>query len=342
VYITDFLLLVHVPRLFGCVLATFAGKMKPQEKRKSGTKKALAQTCSTKMAETVASTEQSDSNNMLIDNMHDYLESDTEVLKVSFVDDFPPLSITPVKSPAPKLRRVEDSTTDAILSQLSSLSQLINSRSDALEKLVSDNSVVIADVKMAVTENTKQIAGIKDSFDAVCAEVNSVKERVDRCESLIEACKVNTDKAEQRVSQLEAYSRRWNLKLYGLEENDQQDLRHEFIQICLRLLPEAKTKLPDAIDVVHRLGPRKPGNIQPRGVIARFSSRFYRDAVWRSAKNSGFLKTKNLKLAEDLSAEDREKRKKLWPVIDQARKDGKPAFFVGGRAFVGGKEIFPP
>lgn len=319
--------------------------MKPQEKRKSGTKKALASACSnvTNMAETLVPTEQSDTNNMLIDNMHNYLESDKEVPKVSLVDDhFPTLPITPVKSPAPKWRRVEDTTTDAILSQLSSLSQLINHRSDALEKLVSDNSMVIADVKMAVTENTKQIADIKDSFDAVCAEVKSVKERVDRCESRIEACKVNTDKTEQRVSQLETYSRRWNLKLYGLEENDQQDLRQEIIQICQGLLPEAKTKLPDAIDVVHRLGPRKAGNNQPRGVIVRFSSRFYRDAVWRSAKNSGFLKTKNLKLAEDLSAEDREKRKKLWPFVDQARKDGKPAFFVGGRAFVGGKEILPP
>lgn len=86
----------------------------------------------------------------------------------------------------------------------------------------------------------------------------------------------------------------------------------------------------------------KPSNNQPRGVIIQFPSRIYRDAVWRSAKKSTFLKDNNLKLAEDLSADDRARRNRLWPAVDKARKENKLAFFVGGRAFVNGKEIFPP
>ena len=35
--------------------------------------------------------------------------------------------------------------------------------------------------------------------------------------------------------------------------------------MCQALLPEAKDKLPDVVDTVHRLGPRKPTNNQPRG-----------------------------------------------------------------------------
>lgn len=86
----------------------------------------------------------------------------------------------------------------------------------------------------------------------------------------------------------------------------------------------------------------KPSNNQPRGVIIQFTSRIYRDAVWRSAKKSTFLKDNNLKLAEDLSADDPARRNRLWPAVDKARKENKMAFFVGGRAFVNGKEIFPP
>ena len=74
----------------------------------------------------------------------------------------------------------------------------------------------------------------------------------------------------------------------------------------------------------------------------QFTIRIYRDAVWRSAKKSAFLKSNNLKLAEDLSADDRDRRNRLWPAVEKARKENKLAFFVGGRAFVNGKEIFPP
>lgn len=266
------------------------------------------------------------------------------MVKVSLTEkEFPPLPITPFKSPASKQRRVDDTeTTTAILSQLSSLSQLINNRSDALEMMVSDNSSVIADMKVAFTENARNIADVKESFDAVCAEMKTLKKRVDHCESLMEACKVSSDTTEKRISHLESYSRRWNLKRYGLEEKDKQDVRQEIIQVCQALLPEAKAKLPDVIDTVHRLGTRKPNNNQPRGIIMNFTSRIYRDSVWRSAKNSSFLKSKSLKLAEDLSVEDRERRRRLWPTMEQARKDNKPPFFVGGQAFVDGKEIFPP
>jgi hypothetical protein len=53
-----------------------------------------------------------------------------------------------------------------------------------------------------------------------------------------------------------------------------------------------------------------------------------------------FLRNNNLKLFEDLSPTDREKRNKLWPLVDKARRDNKRAYFVGGRAFVEGTKFF--
>ncbi|KAK7918699.1 hypothetical protein WMY93_009983 [Mugilogobius chulae] len=61
-----------------------------------------------------------------------------------------------------------------------------------------------------------------------------------------------------RLSLLESYSRRWNLILRGLEEKDQQDVRGEAIRSSSRVLPEARDQLPDVVDTVHRLGPRRP------------------------------------------------------------------------------------
>ena len=322
-------------------------KTKTSEKRKSDALKMLASTanCASKPATPTppAPDGLTGAKNALIDTMHDYFDANNDQVQVSLMEEeFPPLPITPSKPPAVKQRRVEDTETAAILSQFSSLSQLINNRADALEKMVSGNSRVITEVKEAVKENATQITGLQEAFEFISADIKTVKHRVDRVESKIKEHEASHDTREKRLAHLESYSRRWNLKLYGLEEKEKQDVRKEVIQVCQALLPEAKDKLPDVVDTVHRLGPRKPTNNQPRGIIMQFTSRIYRDAIWHAAKKSSFLKNNNLKLAEDLSAEDRLKRNQLWPAVEKARKENKLAFFVGGRAFVNGTEIFPP
>ncbi|KTF89581.1 hypothetical protein cypCar_00042412, partial [Cyprinus carpio] len=47
-------------------------------------------------------------------------------------------------------------------------------------------------------------------------------------------------------------------------------------------------------------------------------------------------------LCKKHQSRDREKRNKLWPLVDKARRDNKREYFVGGRAFLDGTEIFPP
>ncbi|XP_023814979.1 uncharacterized protein LOC111948013 [Oryzias latipes] len=273
--------------------------------------------------------------------MHDYMEAVSEPFLME-EEDFPALPCTPTASPAGKLRKVTETETEAVLSQLSSLTQLINSRSDTLEKLISGNSREISEMKKAVQENSMQISAVKDSVDVVCTEISDMKNRVVHAEAQLEKYKTIVETQEKRISQLESYSRRWNLKLRGLAEKENQNVRQEVIQICQSVLPEAKDKLPDVVDTVHRLGPKRPNNNQPRGIIIQFTARIHRDAVWRAAKKSAFLKEHNLRMAEDLSAEDRERRNRLWPAVEKARRENKLAFFVGGRAFVNGKEILPP
>lgn len=94
--------------------------------------------------------------------MQDYLEA---VSKPQYAlteeGEFPPLPFTLCASPAGKLRKVGDTETTTVLSQLSSLTRLINSRSDTLEKMVSGNSIVISEMKKAVQENTKHITAVK-------------------------------------------------------------------------------------------------------------------------------------------------------------------------------------
>ncbi len=282
------------------------------------------------------------STDVLKDNLHNYFEDNADSAIMLMEEVIPPLPDTPCNSPAGKVRRTDRATLDvaSISTQLSELSQLVKNRSDGLEKLIGENSRMIKDMKDEIGRNTEQISGMMETIEFVCSEVKDLKQRVDVIDSRTKKEEINSTEREKRLAHLEAYTRRWNLRIHGIPEKERENVRQEVIDVCQRLLPQFKDKFSNVVDVAHRLG--RPNPHKGRGIIFQFTSRFYRDAVWRAAKDADFLIENRLKITEDLSPADREKRVKLWPTIEKARKENKRAFFVGGRAFVDGTEIFPP
>ncbi|KAK7880687.1 hypothetical protein WMY93_032685 [Mugilogobius chulae] len=173
--------------------------------------------------------------------------------------------------------------------------------------------------------------------------LHPLKKRVDVIESNTNKDGATILQLQERLVESERYSRRWNLKLYGVPESvAKEDVKKETIRICQSVFPEGKQKLPDVIDTVHRLGKLKENERKPRGIILQFSSRTFRDAVWKAAKNNSFLKERHLHFTEDLCAADRGRRAALWPVIEAARREGKIAYYVGPRAYINGKEVGLP
>lgn len=140
-----------------------------------------------------------------------------------------------------------------------------------------------------------------------------------------------------RVSEMETYSRRWNLKVYGVAENSGENVKEKVTELCRSILPD--DKLTPAIDVAHRIGKLTPASSRPRAIIIRFSQRSYRDALWKAAKNHPVIRDNKLRFVEDLPQPVKEARLKLWHLVNRARSEGKSAYFVGARAFVDGKEI---
>lgn len=265
--------------------------------------------------------------NVLVDNCHNYTSTSLPLASAEvFMDEFPMLPVTPSKSPASKKIMYSVGSEQANSNDIiASLSALINTRSDNIESMVSTNAL--------------KIEGLKKTIDFVCAEIKDVKSKVCTLEVKMAKEEKRIDTCQQRVSELERYSRRWNLRLYGVEESEKENVRKKAIEICQAVLPEEKNRLADAIDTVHRLGTKRQNDYKPRGIIIQFIARVYRDGVWKAAKTSPHLRDNGLRFAEDLSKEDRERRSKLWPVIKKAREEGKPAFFVGGRGFVNGSEV---
>ncbi len=90
-----------------------------------------------------------------------------------------------------------------------------------------------------VAANTSHIAGLKEKLNSVCEDVNEVKTKVSQVESSLLKESKRIDVMESSITELERYSRRWNLKLQGVSENiDGNNVRKKVIRICQNLLPE--------------------------------------------------------------------------------------------------------
>nr|XP_023868738.1 GEM-interacting protein-like [Salvelinus alpinus] len=164
---------------------------------------------------------------------------------------------------------------------VATLSLLINSRSDAIGKRVGANTMVIE--------------GLKKTVEFACGEIEDVKTRVAKVEKGVEKVDKNNNVYHRRLTDLEQYTRRWNLRLYGLPEVENEDVRGEAIRICQEVMPAEKNKVGDTIDVVHRLGKKQQQNdSRPTGIIILFTARFYRDAVWKAARKNAFLQSHEL------------------------------------------------
>ncbi|KAJ7998303.1 hypothetical protein DPEC_G00221300 [Dallia pectoralis] len=160
----------------------------------------------------------------------------------------------------------------------------------------------------------------------------------DAVRTLVNLINSRSDKIEKMVDSVRGEIKVLNEKFYGVPEGEKENVRAEVINICQKVLPEERGKLPDTIDIAHRVGKRQEDS-RPRGIIIRFIARRFRDAIWKAAKKNGFLQSKGLRFTEDLTIEDRENRQKLWPKVKKAREEGQAAYFVGGRGFINGVEI---
>ncbi|CAL8292630.1 unnamed protein product [Arctogadus glacialis] len=189
-----------------------------------------------------------------------------------------------------------------------------------------------------INHNTVSIDALKKSIDFAFAEVDSLK-------TDMKVIKTTTEKNEQKLSELELklndaerYQRRWNLRLHGIPEEKQVNIKAKVINICCSMVPDAHAKIREDIDIVHRLGRYQENMRRSRTTIIRFTNRFTRDLLWKTTKTCEYLTKNKLRFAEDLTFADKTLRDKLWPIIEAAKKEGEKAHFAGVRVIIDGKE----
>lgn len=126
---------------------------------------------------------------------------------------------------------------------------------------------------------------------------------------------------ENIINYQEDYSRRKNIRINGMEERGPETW--EQTATAVTSLPENKMQLPGLVlERAHRVGPHREG--KPRTIVARFSRYCDRRAVLRSGKK---LKGTNIFVNEDLCAASQTVKSSQFPMMREARAQGKIAFF---------------
>ena len=183
---------------------------------------------------------------------------------------------------------------------------------------------------MQIKKNTADIAEVREEVQGIEFQMKMDQEKVKELES---ALKRKDAELRDKIQEGERYSRRWNLRLANLPERQSEDVRHEVMALLAQIAPNEERKLGFLVDTIHRVGrPREDGSIRP--VIIQFNMRTFRDKIWKDSRNHDVMKKRNLRFAEDLTRYERECRDKLWPMVEQARKDNKKTRWQGSVVFI--------
>ena len=144
------------------------------------------------------------------------------------------------------------------------------------------------------------------TVDKVTKELSSLKEEV--------------LKLKRRNIKLEAYTRRENLKLFNIEEKEDENVDTE--EIVRKTLVEEMSISEENVEIIpfERVHPMRTGKVssRPRPVIVKFS--FYQDKefIWSFVRN---IKGSRIGISNEFPKEIDEIHEKLYPFLMKAKQD---------------------
>lgn len=229
------------------------------------------------------------------------------------------------------------SKLDQILAKLAKLDAIEASLNEFRQKMIKVESEV-SRLKEGAGEAKKRLDEMDDGLQWFNTEVNDIQGKIKDLER---------SKEDLHTKQLyaESYSRRENLKFFGIEERETKadsedgekvntrDVLIDFLENDLGM-----DKPAEKIDLqrVHRLGKPVAGKIRP--IIARFLRYPDREKVLRAS--FGLNRASEIKVLEDFPKEIIERRRKQMPKLKEAKKKGLKVAFSKAepdKLFINGK-----
>ena len=183
---------------------------------------------------------------------------------------------------------------------------------------------------------TSQLNIFKVDFDNIKSELNAAKleifqkqtqieslsSKIEELETVVEGCRFDPVPVFSRLNSLEDYSRKNNLRIDGVPESHKENWENIALQVK-KLSEKLGCEREVKLDRAQRIG--SPGSSErPRTVLVRFHN--YTDRQF-FLRNSHKLKGTKVFVNEDLCQPSLNIRKEKLPLLLQARREGKTAYF---------------
>ena len=283
------------------------------------------------------------------------ISPETKRLKESVKEDqanTPPAIVSPPKSKNDSedvvlsaLNMAQDfaSKVDLILSKLSQLENIgtqINVLQDSVDRInqtVANLQSKFHHLKEDVRNTVEETNTLRTSVKFLNDEVETNKRKL-RDEE--EKSRQELDHLRLQLLNYEVYSRRENLRFYGIPEIEGE----ENTEAVLKAFLEKELNVENAQSIefqrVHRVGKKDRNTRKPRTIIARCLRFKDRENLFSYQRNID--SQSNFGIGPDLPKQVIDMRKRLIPKMVQARKDGKRAAFSRTepyKLFIDGMEV---
>ena len=226
-----------------------------------------------------------------------------------------------------------------IMEKLESIQQSLDSN---FAEAMSEINSLRADVNAQLSILKNNTDDLKTSLDAAWIEIEALKQQDEQ--NKVQLTQLETDNArlqaevsaaKARAVKLENYTRRENIRLLNVPENEDENCK----EIVREVMAAVKMVGANTVEfhAVHRTGKQRDDG-KPRAIIARFVNRETRNEFWNRRKElANSPNYQNVVVVPDYAYETAKEQKKLSNALRNARKKNlTPAYIKNGRLFVQG------
>ena len=167
----------------------------------------------------------------------------------------------------------------------------VNHRVAELEAKIKDNKTEIESLKNDRSDLQTKVQKLEEKYKNLKTEKDNLADKVSETEQIVK-------RNVMHLNDIEQYTRRNNIRIYGVDDSNKDETAEETVGEVLKLLDrDLNLSLhPRDINIAHRIGQfQKDGN---RVIICSFVSRTHRNEVIRRRK---LLKGKVQVIREDLT-----------------------------------------
>ena len=233
---------------------------------------------------------------------------------------------------------------------------------ESLERLSENIEIQLQETRGDLAKTKTEVSDLKESLEFTQSELDQTKSKMslleqenlklrDSINKMQQKCddkdlKLNSieNKLSIKILNIERYTRDFNVRLVGIEEDPEEDSRDIIAKYIskLNLLGEDMSEgdILSRIEIAHRTGKRSK-NGRPRHIIARFHSRPIRNRLLRKFREINKITTPPLgfHFVEDMPQEDYELKRKARGKMRSAYEQHQKVKFRRGQLIIEGKVV---